>query len=526
MRAGTHFPHPRRQPVAATAVVFVVAVTIALAGCTPDAEVSEAESSLPGVAVPLPDPAEPLSLAELGAFTGVLRLDMGSNCTGTLIDTGVEDGPAYVITNGHCTGDVGRAPQRVTVGTEWFGQGYLLDTYDNPSPLVVNAAVLEYSTMRGRDVSIVRLEESLGYLRGLGIQPVPIIDEEPAAGTEVRNIAAPVQNLDHDDWVLRSGDCTLAHQTDLLEFRWLWSDAWANDCPGVIQGSSGSPLFALDADGGPASIAAVINTTTAGSSKENGGLCFLNRPCELGEQGIAMVEGTSYAVSVAGIGRCFDDAGVFALGDDCPLETSSVWANSGGGIFRGGDLPDATGSTPDVGLVTSEAFGGDAPVRTALVALTSAAVCTDPSAYAGAESTSVPAGVEEWDPGQIIPITLPDVEGHYALCAVAGDDYAGAAAVLFEVDRTPPIFAAGASVEDLGDGHVWVSPFLNPPEISTVRFTWVPGDVACPATDQFQDFFIVPLLLEPDQLPATYCIYALDAAGNTTEVTRIPIAGG
>ncbi|HMR48999.1 MAG TPA: hypothetical protein PKE40_07215 [Arachnia sp.] len=526
----------RRNSWTKTVIAGAAALTLAvLTACTtvendppeaPTTGPTSMEPDLPGVSVPLPDLAPPIPLAELGDFTGVARLDMGSSCTGTIIETGVDDGPAYLITNGHCTGDVGRAPQAVTVGEEWFGQAFLLDTYDNPSPLTLNAEALEYSTMRGRDVAIVRLKESLGELKGLGIDPIPIIDEEPAPGTAVRNIAAPVQDLDWDDWVLRTGDCTLTHQTDLLEFRWLWTDAWANDCPGVRMGSSGSPLLTLNDDGGPAAIAAVINTTTWGSSVDNGGLCFLNRPCEFGDDGLTMVEETSYAVSVAGVGRCFVD-GVFTLGGDCPLEVSSVWANTGGGIFRGGDLPDAVGQTAQADLVINPAFADSAPVRTALVELTRSTVCTDPAVYADyatAEASIAPAVEDPWDPGLVLPVTLPEEEGHYALCAVAGDDYAGAAAVVFEVDRTPPLFQPGASVEDLGEGNVSIAPFLNPPELSTVRFTWVEGDTECPTTEQFQDFFIVPLMLEAEHLPATYCIYGLDQAGNTTDVVRIPIA--
>ncbi len=68
-----------------------------------------------------------------------------------------------------------------------------------------------------------------------------------------------------------------------------------------------------------------------------------------------------------------------------------------------------------------------------------------------------------------------------------------------------------------------VNPFLYPPELSTVRFTWVQGDSECPATSEFQDFFVIPLMLEAEQLPATYCIYGLDQAGNTTDVVRIPL---
>lgn len=517
---------------------FVAAGAIALLGisgvaaCTPstsddppaigETDPESGEPELPGVGVDLPEIADPIALADLGQITGVARLEMGSNCTGTLIDTGVDDGPAYLITNGHCTGDVGRAPQQVTVNEEWFGYGYFLDTFDNPTPVVVNAERLEYSTMRGQDVAIVRLEESLGYLKGLGIQPIPIVDDEPDPATPVVNIAAPVQDIPAEDWVLRSGECTLARQADLLEFRWMWQGAWANDCPGVRQGSSGSPLLSVDAEGAP-TIAAVINTTTAGSTPENGGMCFLNRPCEFGDDGLVWAEDTSYGVSVAGIGQCFGATGEFALGGDCPLEVSSVWANRGGGIFRGGDLPDATGQVPEVNLALNPSVGASAQVRTALVPLDRSAVCTDPATYDGAESVTVPAVTYPWEDGLVLPVTLPAEEGFFALCAAVEDDYDAAATVIFEVDQTPPMFQPGASVEDIGDGNIMINPFLNPPELSTVRFTWVPGDTECPATSEFQDFFVIPLMLEANQLPATYCIYGLDQAGNSTDVVRIPL---
>lgn len=509
-----------RRGVGKSAVGLFVVALMGLTACTSGAPSSEV--SLPGVSVELPKPADPIPLAKLGEFTGVARLEMGSNCTGTLIDTGVEDGPAYLITNGHCVGDVGRAPQQVTVAEPWFGQGYFLDTYDNPTPVTVNAEALEYSTMRGRDVAIIRLKEDLGYLKELGINPVAIIDAEPTAGVAVKNVAAPVQNLDQDDWVLRGGDCKLLNQTDLLEFHWLWADSWANDCPGVKQGSSGSPLFTLKSDGGPEAIAAVINTTTWGASLKNGGLCAMNRPCEFGDE-ITMIEETSYASSVAGIGKCFDSDGVFKLGGECPLEISSVWAHNSGGIFRGGELPDAMKRLPEANLTINPALGDSAAVRTVLVPLTSAQVCTDPAIYSGAAEISVPAVEYSWDPGYLLSVSLPEEEGHYALCAVARDDYAGAAAVVFEVDRTPPIFNAGASIEDLGGGAISVVPFLNPPELANIRYTWLPGDAQCPDPSTFNGFRIVPLTLMADELPATYCIYAMDQAGNPTDVVRIPL---
>jgi hypothetical protein len=71
---------------------------------------------------------------------------------------------------------------------------------------------------------------------------------------------------------------------------------------------------------------------------------------------------------------------------------------------------------------------------------------------------------------------------------------------------------------------VLVQAHLNPPEISTVRFTWGhPDTVDCDDTATFQNLFIAPLTILADDLPATYCLYGLDAAGNPTPVQTIDI---
>lgn len=501
---------PRRFSVAA---VSAVAVLFILTGCFGPTTDAAPESTLPDV-------ADPLSLEQLATFSSVARLEMGSNCTGTLIDTGVPSGPGYLLTNGHCTGDVGRSAQGVTVAEEWFGTAEFFAAKGNDARLVVEAETLEYSTMRGRDLAIVRLDHTLGRLMQLGVQPVPIASSEPDEATDVVNIGAPVQDLPQDDWVLRRGDCTLGSQQNLIEFHWLWFDSWSNDCPGIIQGSSGSPLFAM-ADGAPTEIVAMINTTTGGSTAADGGACFLNRPCEIGDDGPRMVEDTSYAVTVAGVDRCFDAAsGIFSLSEACPLETSDVWSTRGGGSFRGGGLPDANGGLSEVSFVGAYT---DSDVRTTLAPLGTGDACLKEETYSDAASAILPLAGDPWDDGLMIAADLPEVEGHYVLCAVTGDDYAGAASVLFDVDRTPPIFAAGADVENTGEGRM-VRPHLIPPEISTVRFTWgAEGRVDCDNTARFQDFFIVPLFIETAELPATYCVYGMDAAGNPTPVTTIEI---
>ncbi|QXT63172.1 trypsin-like serine peptidase [Tessaracoccus palaemonis] len=502
------------------------AALLLLAGCTgvtPPAPITPAPSATPVTPVAA-TPADPLPLADLAAFSGVVSLNAGSNCSGTLIDTGATAGPAYVLTNGHCIGDVGRSPQTTTHELDWFGTAEFLAAEGNlDATLSVDVVKLEYSTMRHTDTGIVRLDATLGELEDLGIRPVKIADAEPLAGQDVVNVGVPVQDLDQEEWVLRRGDCTLGAQHTLIEGRWLWFDAWSNDCPGIIQGSSGSPVLSVDTDGNPTGVVAMINTTTWGGTAANGGACSMNHPCEVTADGASMVEETSYAQSVAGLGKCFDDAGVFRTGGACPLPDSSVWAETGGGTFQGGDVPDATGATPQVSLVGRTA----GTVRTALVPLGDGSACTSATTYASAEPQELPEAAGEWDlVGAKISVDLPETEGRFLFCAVSGNDYAGAASVLFDVDRTPPIFAAAADVEDIGGGTMIVRPHLVPPEIQTVRFTWgAPDEVDCDDPTTFQDFFIVPLTLEASDLPATYCLYGLDSAGNATDVTRIEIPG-
>nr|WP_300152219.1 trypsin-like peptidase domain-containing protein [Propionicimonas sp.] len=503
-----------RAPLAALAVLALV-----LGGCT------GTPSPGPTASVVTPAPvvaADPLPLAKVAAFSAVASLNAGSNCTGTLIDTGVKAGPAHLLTNGHCVGDVGRPAQATTIGVEWAGTAEFLAAQGNQdATLTVDVVGLEYSTMRHTDTAIVRLKPTLGELEDLGIRPVKLTDTEPAAGTAVVNVGVPVQDLDPDDWVLRRGECTLGAQHTLIEHLWMWLGVWSNDCPGIIQGSSGSPLFTVDAGGDPTAIVGMINTTTGGSTAANGGACSMNHPCEVTADGATMAEKTSYAQSVAGIATCFDTAGSFALSRGCPLPTSSVWAESGGGSFRGGDQPNSVGMLPVASLV-GRAKG---TARTVLVPLGDGTVCQQADTYADAKPVTLPEAGDDWEQvGVSVPADLPEQEGRFMLCAAAGSDYAGAASVLFEVDRTPPIFAANADVEDIGGGAVVVRPHLVPPEISTVRFTWGPtGSVDCADTSGFQDFFVVPLTLEAPDLPATYCIYGLDAAGNSGAVTTIEI---
>lgn len=200
---------------------------------------------------------------------------------------------------------------------------------------------------------------------------------------------------------------------------------------------------------------------------------------------------------------------------------AEIWAEHGGGSFRGGGEPNAAGLLPEASFV-GRALG---IVRTALVPLGDAEPCGRKETYRDAVAAVLPRAGEAWEAvGVVVAVDLPEVEGRYLLCAVRGAAYDKAAAVVFEVDRTPPRVKASADIERLQTGAVIVRPRLSPPEISTVRFAWgAPGDVDCSDPDAFEGHFIAPLTLDASDLPATYCVYGLDAAGNRTPVTTIEI---
>ncbi|GAA1935812.1 hypothetical protein GCM10009775_29610 [Microbacterium aoyamense] len=317
-----------------TPAIAVVIGMLLLAGCAVGA------GPEPKPTASLPELGAPLTADDLAAFGGVAVVDLASRCTATLIETGADTAPAYVLTNGHCVGLDGAPANKTIVDEEAFGEATFFQTADTADDdrLRVAASRIEYATMRGTDVAIVQLDATLGELRSAGAVPLEIAADPPAEGEVVVNVAAPTQGLEDDDWVLRRGDCAVGATKDVIEFSWLWLAAQRNDCPGVLGGSSGSPLIA---DG---EVVSIVNTTNTGVPVERGDTCYLGKPCEVDGAAAVFVPETSYGVRVAGIGSCFP-GGVFALGGACPLEVTTLWDVSGGGIY-GANGEDGGGRTP------------------------------------------------------------------------------------------------------------------------------------------------------------------------------------
>ena len=473
-------------------VAGAAALVLLLSGCS--------ASSEPQAVVPAPV----LDHADGEEYTGVAALSVSSDCTGTVVDTGIDDAPAYVLTNGHCLGMDGQDPNEVLIDEEGYGEATFFAFHDTSESdrVIVPVARFEYATMYSADIGVLRLDATLGELKNQGIKALPIDPSGAKAGTKVTNIAFPVTDIEIDDWALREGACKLGKQTDVIEFRWLWLDEIINDCPGVLGGSSGSPLIT---DG---KVVSIINTTSGGVSTDRGKACYLGQPCQLHGDTVKFAQDTSYGVDLSGVEACFL-GGVFTLGEGCSLPTDITPGVFGGGTFSA----DGT-DTADQPATISLTPPGNAPV-TYLVktGLASPASCMDEGFFDDAESYTVEVGDSE-----TIDVALPEKEGFQFACV--GSEGADPAILIFNVDTTPPAEGPQLSVTRFDDGAVSIDPLFDMPEIVDIQWLTGPADSTnCADRDLYQPYFRQALMVNANELPLRVCAVGFDLAGNESPVT-------
>lgn len=435
-------------------------------------------------------PADPVGLAEADRYSGVAQVREGAVCTATLVDTQTPTAPGYLLTNGHCASARDLDANAVALGQLAAATATFRMTVGG-APVDVPVARVAYRAMRGTDVSVLELGASLQALQQQGVHGYRLASVAAPTGLPVTNVAIPVTGVDPGAVVLRRGNCTVGPRADLVEFRWLFDDVQANNCPGVVGGSSGSPLFD-DHD----RVVGMITTTTAGALP--GGACYLGTPCERTADGVRVVPDRSYAVSAAGLARCFP-AGRFALAEGCPLPRPGPSLHLRKTVYRSTDLPfRGPGSVP---LLASR----PTPVRVGLAPLTDAPVCLDPATYLD-EAT---AGI-----GAAYRVELPAREGHYLLCAAEPGREAEAATAVFEVDDTPPVRPPVLATAASGDGYR-VEPLFSPPELVGYRVKIGPAATTdCGEPAGYVRYRRVAHPVPADALPARVCVIGADLAGN------------
>jgi|GEM_PF-5313340 hypothetical protein len=325
-----------RRATALVAVLFVascsgrdgVAVTTTVPTTAPPTTVATTEApttqapttQAPTTTTALAELAPPLRWADAAPFTGVVQLTVnGRPCTGTVVETGVDEAPAYVLTAGHCTEAQTSDPTGVLVDRPARGSARFPRIPGGPRMLFgLPVAGVPWATMRGTDLAVVELRATLGEVRAAGFRPMPVAPTPPEPGSAVTFVGVPYDGLARIDQVRRAAPCLVGAERVVLEAPW-WFAALANDCPGLRRGASGAPLVA---DG---ALVAVVNTVAATTAEE---ACRRDHPCEAVGGVVEVVPGRGYAVATAGLAACFP-GGRFTLGaQGCPAAPPQPWSMS------------------------------------------------------------------------------------------------------------------------------------------------------------------------------------------------------
>jgi hypothetical protein len=347
-------------------------------------------------------------------FSGIATIALeGGTCSGSfVVPPGIDlerDGPAYLLTAGHCLLGAEAAPNQiefdVALGPRPDGVRFRHFADSPGAATVVQAERLMFATLKGVDLAIVELVPSRRALRAAGVVPFVLAETASADGDDIAYAGHPQLADPLAPAVL--GACRqLRRATLVLEAQFHWWDVAVNMCQGTGPGASGSPVFAL----ATGEVVGVLNTGV--QVGEASPACAINHPCEA-QPASQSVEGASYAIPVHGLGGCFDADGRFdRRRDTCPLDRDVQMQPTRGRIV----LAPNPGGT----VTLSEPLGarGLTHYRT-LAGPADALDCRAPSGYgpvvARSDAPSLVASVAG-DPGE------------YLLCVRAGagaDDGAG-----------------------------------------------------------------------------------------------------
>lgn len=247
---------------------------------------------------------------EWGGMGLLSQGSFGGGCSATHIDVGGGDeAPVYIVTNGHCLMDgfpqpgeflIDRAPAR--------GLSFTARFYEDAGNRKIKYLVerIEYATMTGTDLALMRLRGKRIDLRSVGLKGFPIAYDAPIFGEKVANVGIPQSGL----WnrYLRKSECQILEVVDLLEGEWRFEASMRNKCS-VLGGSSGSSLVSLVTG----KIVALINTGVDDRARTP---CQENHPCELEKTGSTSSHPEfNYAQRVQELASCFDGQGTFRLND-------------------------------------------------------------------------------------------------------------------------------------------------------------------------------------------------------------------
>ncbi len=445
------------------------------------------------------------------AYSGIVRVHGSGDCTGAWIKTvegeAAMDACAYVLTAGHCAWAM--RPNEVLI--DWVDEDFLVvfgmfyDTLDLQEAIAVKR--IAYATVKGRDVALLELDTKYAELLGKGYQPLRLSGEAVQAGEPVAVVGAPIEDIPTGEQCLRITSCSLDEQVDLIEGAWHFFDEYRTDCADIHHGSSGSPVISRDSG----ELVAVLNTATISPW----GDCYANRPCEISSEGVAIREGTSYAVPVVGLDRCFDAQGSLDLSlRDCPLDRGRGLRVAGQPDWA--TQPHIEGSDGQVQRAAWNAIVAGKYYRYFRYKVGPAGQtdCREMQGYGPAIHVTDSNRIDD---------QLPDAEGFYVLCLLGGNspqldetwqEPASATMVQTLVDCTPPALEPDIDLTELSDSW-WIVYRYFPPEIEQYQLkVGSPEETECGDLEGYFLPRVGALRLHKDQGPYRVCAIGLDRAGN------------
>jgi hypothetical protein len=261
--------------------------------------------SLPHIAYSekLPESPEPVLLSnadnQYKHWNGIgkIFLDGAAYCTASLLDTrgytNTTNGPAYILTNGHCASIIaGTAANTLFKGQMQFN--FFHDTLEGGKRYDIYR--VNWASLASSDVAIMELNTSLDAVMKDGITPLKLATVAPTKPGAVQVIGAPAIAPG-----LRLSNCTQEPtKTTLVKYMTVHTDYQKQDCKGIAPGSSGSPV--LDAVSGE--ITGVLSGTTYGVSPDD--LCFWHALCADTKTKSILPDQASHSFPVSHLSDCFN----------------------------------------------------------------------------------------------------------------------------------------------------------------------------------------------------------------------------
>ena len=457
---------------------------------------------------------------ELDNLRGVGRLVGLTTCTASLIEINQEpDAPAYVLTAGRCVQP--RLANAVylngLVGNMHVLFNFFADTQEEQ--LIVLAKNVVYSTMKGRDLAIVELEETVGGLKEKGIEPLPFSGDLIEDTLPISMIGAPAVGFSPDSSFLRMEKCVLDGQVDLVESQLFAYDVYRTDCQDNFSGSAGSPLFA---DGDYVLLGINSATTVAGFHP-----CSLGAPCEVTEQTTVMRDNASYATPLTGLAECFNQEGRFDISlQDCLLDDDRQLrlSNSIGEVTQSMQIAADGEKSPVRWNITAS---GDYSYYRYKIGPISQTNCRDVDGY---------SEVYLLGEDTVINQQVSSEEGFEVLCVLGGDSRSPsdkemwqspefATKVLVKIDNTPPTL--DPIVVLVHDGEFYSVYFhLDPPELNYYEYKVdALSETDCHDTVDYDLVPRGPLQIPKNQTQYSLCVIGIDAAGNKAQPYEIILGG-